>query len=92
MYQFNTVIGTQAEKPKEIDTESSKYVVYIRTDIEPYEIKEEGSEDVVKGWKYKECVVPNNKYLIDQLSSQQEAIDALMLGVADLYEKENSNG
>lgn len=86
MYTFNTVIGTQSEKPKEVDSTSSQYVIYIRKDIEPYEIKEEGSEETVKGWKYKECVVPNTKYLIDQLSSQQEAIDALMLGMADLYE------
>lgn len=86
MYNFQTVIGTQTEKPAEVDTTSSQYVVYIRTDIEPYEIEGEGSEEKVQGWKYKECVVPNNKYLIDQINSQQEAIDALMLGMADLYE------
>lgn len=86
MYKFETVIGTQAEKPAELDTTSSQYVVYIRTDIEPYEIQGEGDEEPVQGWKYKECVVPNNQYLINQLNSQQEAIDTLMLGMVDIYE------
>ena len=91
MYNFKTVIGTQSEKPKEIDTESSQYYIYIRKDIVEENITdEEGNE--VKGWKYKECQVPNNNYLIDQLGSHQESIDAIMLAIADLYEKENSNG
>lgn len=85
MYKFETVIGSQTEKPKEIDTESSQYVVYIRKDIEPYENNDNGVE--FKGWKYKECVVPNNEYLVQMVAEQKETNEALMLGLCDLYEQ-----
>lgn len=85
MYDFNTVIGTQTEKPAEIDTTSSQYVVYIRKDIEKYEHTDDQGV-TVKGWKYKECVVPNNEYLVEKMTEQKETTEALMLGLCDLYE------
>lgn len=37
MYEWNKgVIGTQSEKPKEIEVDESQYYVYIRKNIEPY--------------------------------------------------------
>ena len=86
MYQFETVIGTQSEKPKEIDTTSSQYVVYIRKDIEPYE-KTESDGVTIKGWKYQELAIPNNDYLADYLKQTVESNEAIMLGLCDLYEQ-----
>lgn len=86
MYKFETVRGTQSEKPAEIDTTSSQYVVYIRKDIEAFEeMDSEGNQ--TKGWKYKECVVPNNNYIVDILAEQKETNEAIMLGMCDLYEQ-----
>lgn len=88
MYKFETVIGSQTEKPKEIDTTSSRYVVYIRKDIEEYTSSDEGIE--FKGWKYKECVVPNNEYLVESLKENKETNETIMLAIADLYESQLS--
>lgn len=84
MYIFETVYG--ADKPKEIDTESSQYVVYIRKNIEKYQETDEQDQVIFDGWKYDEAVLPNNDYISDKLKEQQETFEALMLGIADLYE------
>ena len=85
MYDFETVIGTQKEKPKEIDTESSQYYVYIRKDIKPYESEDDPKTE---GWKYLEMAIPNNDYIVKQLKEQKETSEAIMLGLCDLYENQ----
>lgn len=92
MYYFETVIGSQSEKPKEIDT-SSEYGVYIRKDIEEYHHTDD--QDIeFNGWKYKECFVPNNEYLVDkiiELSKENEELkkqnEALKTQVEELQGK-----
>lgn len=87
MYKFQTVYGSQEEKPKEIDTTSSRYVVYIRKDIEPYETEGDEFDPPFKGWKYQEMIVPNNEWIVAQLKEQKQSNEALMLGLCDLYEQ-----
>lgn len=92
MYKFETVIGSQTEKPAEIDTTSSEYVVYIRRNIKEYHSKDQGVE--FNGWKYEECIVPNNDYLVNfvkQLVEENQELkdqnEALMMGLVDIYEQ-----
>lgn len=100
MYKFQTTLGSQKERPLEIDTTSSEYVVYIRRNIEPYENTDKFGS-TFKGWKYEEVAVPNNDFLADfvkqlieenqQLKKQIEEDNlTIMMGMADIYEtKEN---
>ena len=83
---FQTVLGTQVEKPQEIDTQSSESVIYIRKNIQRYEIEADEYNQEFHGWKYEEAVVPNVLWVQEKLKEQQEVNDTLMLAIADLYE------
>lgn len=83
---FQTVLGTQTEKPQEIDTQSSESVIYIRKNIQRYEVEEDEYNPAFSGWKYEEAVVPNVLWVQEKLKEQQEVNETLMLAIADLYE------
>ena len=52
--------GSQAERPAEIDTTSSKTVVYIRKNIERISREEQG--EVVELWSYDEAELTPEQY------------------------------
>lgn len=86
MYRYEWVVGSQTEKPKELDVDSSQFVVYLRKNIQEYEQKDDDGQVIFKGWKYQELVVPNEQFITTALSDQTEINDALLLSISDIYE------
>ena len=73
---YETVTGSQAEKPAELDTTSSVNFVYYRKNIKQIEqTDEQGS--IVKLWQYDEAKVSRQEYL-------QSCIDDNAQALADL--------
>ena len=75
------------EKPKEIDTESSSYYVYVRLDIEPYKQYDDDGEVTFDGFKYREAKFSNEDFLADYVKVLTENNEAILLGLCDLYEQ-----
>lgn len=86
MSEWKEVIGSQSERPAEIDVTSSAFVVYERKDIQRYEEKDDEENVIYKGWKYKERQVPKEQWSIETAASNKKNLDAIMLGLTDLYE------
>lgn len=96
----NGVLGSQSEKPKEIETEISKYYVYLRKNIRPYQQLDEDDNVIFDGWKYDEAKVLNDDYTAEKVAQletaniqMQKDIEqlkednlTLMLALTDLYE------
>lgn len=85
MLDFNRVHGSQSEKPKTIDTESSSYYVYIRQNIEPEYMKDDEGKPVLTedgqkiqiGWIYDECKIPNTDYQVDETANLKLEVENL---------------
>lgn len=86
MNEWKEVISSMPERPSEIDTTSSAFYVYERKDIKPYQ--EQDSEDnvLLNGWQYLERKIPKEQWIINTTALNKENLDALMLGLTDLYE------
>ena len=89
--------GTQAEKPKEVDTVASPFSVYIRKNIQQ-ETREQQAGGSIKIWIYDEAVLTLKEYaqyqreLADCNSlSQQELVEnnlVVMGAIADSFEQQ----
>nr|DAY65849.1 MAG TPA: hypothetical protein [Caudoviricetes sp.] len=89
--------GTQAEKPKEIDTAASPLCVYLRKNIQQKKREQQGGESV-SVWTYDEAVLTLAEYaqyqkeLADCNSlSQQELIESnlvVMGAIAESFEQQ----
>lgn len=89
--------GTQAEKPKELDTEASPFTVYIRKNIlrEEKEQQDGGSAEV---WTYDEAALTLEEYAQYQKElaeceslSQQELVESnlvVMGAIAESFEQQ----
>ena len=75
-----------AVRPAEIDTTSSQYYVYESKDIEKFEEKDDDQKVVRSGWKYMQRRTPKEEWVVDATAQNKANIDALMLGLTDLYE------
>lgn len=84
--EYIEVIGSQPTRPKEIDVTSSAYYVYLRKDIEKYTYEGEGTRPSFTGWKYKERKVPKEQWQMETTAENKQNLDAIMLGLTDLYE------
>lgn len=73
---YETVTGSQAEKPAELDTTSSVNFVYYRKNIKQIEQTDEQG-NTVKLWQYDEAKVTRQEYL-------QNCIDDNARALADL--------
>lgn len=73
---YETVTGSQAEKPAELDTTSSVNFVYYRKNIKQIEHTDEQG-NTVKLWQYDEAKVTKQEYL-------QSCIDENAQALADL--------
>lgn len=83
MSEWNKVRGTQTARPSETDTESSQFYVYERKEIR--RVDEEG-DGGFKGWEYLERVTPKQEWILKAVSESKAATDAMLQGMADLYE------
>lgn len=101
MYEWtNGVIGSQQEKPREIETGISNYYVYLRRNIRPYQLLDEEDKITFDGWKYDECKVLKDEYTAEKVAELETANKelkadveqlkednlTLMLALTDLYE------
>lgn len=59
--KWQTVEGTQEEKPKELDTESSQETVYLRKNI-TQEARQQENGDEVTFWIYDEAQLTRTEY------------------------------
>lgn len=84
--EYIEVIGSQSTRPAEIDVTTSAYYVYIRKDIQKYEEKDEDQNVTFKGWKYLERKIPKELWTLEIAKQNKENLDAIMLGLTDLYE------
>lgn len=78
---YETVTGSQAEKPTELDTTSSVNFVYYRKNIKQIEqTDEQGS--TVKLWQYDEAKVTRQEYLQNCIDDNAQALAdlAAMIG------------
>lgn len=57
---WKEVVGTQPERPKEIDTASSPFTVYLRKGITQQE--QESGDATIKVWKYQEAQLTLAEY------------------------------
>ena len=88
--------GTQAEKPKEIDTAASPFSVYIRKDIRQEVRQQDGGSVTV--WTYDEAVLTLKEYAQYQKElaeckslSQQELVEnnlVVMGAIAESFEQQ----
>lgn len=84
--EFIEVIGSQKERPSEIDVTSSAYYVYERKDIKKYEEKDAEETVLWTGWKYLERKIPKEQWELETTATNKQNLDAIMLGLTDLYE------
>lgn len=85
MIDFERVESSQQDRPKEIDSESSSYFVYIRKNIEPlYEKDEEGvylldddGKMIQIGWQYQEAKLLNDNYTVEKLVDHEKKLNEL---------------
>lgn len=84
--EFIEVIGSQTARPQEIDVTSSAYYVYERKDIQKYEEKDDQQNVIFTGWKYQERKIPKEQWAIEATAQNKQNLDAIMLGLTDLYE------
>lgn len=78
--EFKLSEGSQEQKPSEIDTISSKSVVYIRRNIRQKESKDDETGVL---WQYEEAQTDKDRaiqYLANLLQNAQEAIDFILMG------------
>jgi len=76
MTDFKKVQGSQEEKPKEFDTETSAVVVYQRRNIERVTV-ENPDGTTTELWEYDEREMTREEYAIVVAESQQEQIDQI---------------
>lgn len=84
--EFIEVIGSQSSRPLEIDVSSSAYYVYERKNITKYEEKDDDQNVTFSGWKYLERRIPKDQWSLETTAQNKQNLDAIMLGLTDLYE------
>lgn len=76
MTDWKKVQGSQAEKPKEFDTETSAVIVYQRRNIERVTVKNPDGL-TAELWEYEEREMTREEYAIVIAETQQEQIDQI---------------
>lgn len=89
--------GTQAERPKELDTSASPFCVYLRKNIQQ-ETRERQGEGSVNVWTYDEAVLTLAEYALYKKEladcnslSQQELMESnlvVMGAIAESFEQQ----
>ena len=78
--------GSQATKPAELDTDSSKTVVYIRKNIQKKARADEMSGETITLWEYDEAVISrdDDEELVNIITSNLMNINDLLVTQADV--------
>lgn len=92
MTDYEKVKGTQTEKPQEIDVDSSKDTVYERKDITWVDTNPGDDDNFQPHWEYMERTYTKDEWIALNLKTSVENINALMMGLTDLYELQLENG
>ena len=75
MTDWTQVMGTQSEKPLEIDTYSSPNTVYLRKNIAQVEVEDNVSGDKITMWQYDERQMTPAEYA--QYQMVQESTETI---------------
>ena len=75
---YKHIEGSQAERPLEIDTTSSKSVVYLRKNIERVEHEDEQG-NVYELWEYDEAQLTPDEYSIFLQEDIQSKVEYLIM-------------
>lgn len=70
---YETVTGSQAEKPAELDTTSSAEYVYYRRNIKQIEQTDDQGNTVTL-WQYEEAKVSRQEYLQNCIDDNAQAL------------------
>lgn len=70
---YETVTGSQAEKPAELDTTSSAEYVYYRRNIKQIE-QTDDQGNMVTLWQYEEAKVSRQEYLQNCIDDNAQAL------------------
>lgn len=90
--EWHVAESSAIEKPKDIDTSSSRREIYIRKDFERITRENEDGTNAIF-WQYKETTIPQGKYddgilcLIADLLRSANSQDTIMMALADIYEE-----
>ena len=76
---YNHVQGSQADRPKEVDTESSKTTVYLRKNIERVTIEDKQTGDTVEMWEYDEATLSHDDYMVYLNEDTSAKVDYLIM-------------
>ena len=83
MAEWKKVQDSRADEPKEIDAESSEYVIYERRNIRRETITDvDGQEESI--WTYEQRAWPREDFLKMQQDLESPATRAIMQGLSDL--------
>ena len=75
-----------SEYPELVDTTSSKTSVYLRKNVQPYEI-DAPEGDKITGYEYDECILTKEEYSLYQVEQQANTnTTELQLAIAELAE------
>lgn len=94
MTDWKVVRGSQEQKPKEFDTETSSAVAYQRRNIVRLKEKDSMTGEEYEYWQYEERELSHAEYAAIRAETQQGQIDeagetalAGLMAVTDLYEE-----
>lgn len=72
--KYETMTGSQVEKPLELDTTASAEYVYYRKNVQQIEKKDESTGNVTKLWQYDEAKITRAEYQQKQIDDQAQAL------------------
>lgn len=75
MTEWKKVQGSQGDMPKEVDTTSSKTLVYLRKNIEQITVYDEMTGSSSTLWQYDEATMTRDEYLVQQAKQNRADID-----------------
>jgi len=77
--EYKHIQGSQFERPKEIDTESSRTLVYLRKNIEKVTKEDKQSGETIELWEYDEATLSHDDYLIYLNEDASAKLDYLVM-------------
>lgn len=72
--KYETMTGSQIDKPLELDTSSSADYVYYRKNVKQIVSKDEATGETVKLWQYEEAKVTRAEYQQKCIDDQAQAL------------------
>ena len=75
MTEWKKVQGSQVEQPSEVDTTSSKTLIYLRKNIKRITVQDELTGSSYELWEYDEATMSRDEYLIQQNNQNRADID-----------------